>query len=333
MLVLCKKENCAQNESGVCSVRGEIQLDEMGKCLSMVEMPEEKIEPEVIKKPLDGVVICLDAGHEKKANRSPSIPEYYESEMAWQLLLLLKKELNNLGALVTMTRISINEVKSLMDRGMFSRGADLFLSLHSNAVGNGMNETIDYVAVYHLTNDTTTDVDDISAEVAKYLAPVIARTMNVKQGYKILTRKSSNDRNKDGIMNDNYYGVLNGARIAGTPGLILEHSFHTNTNSVRWLLEKSNLERLAKEEADAIAEYFVNRGGKKNPDYVCRIRVANVPEGDVLYVRKDPTHKSEVMGSLKWNDKNIYTIVEEENGWGKLKSGLGWINLGYTEII
>ena len=29
----------------------------------------------------------------------------------------------------------------------------------------------------------------------------------------------------------------------------------------------------------------------------------------------------------------IYTITEESNGWGKLKSGAGWINLKYTEKL
>lgn len=29
----------------------------------------------------------------------------------------------------------------------------------------------------------------------------------------------------------------------------------------------------------------------------------------------------------------VYTIVEEKNGWGKLKSGAGWINLKYTSKI
>lgn len=29
----------------------------------------------------------------------------------------------------------------------------------------------------------------------------------------------------------------------------------------------------------------------------------------------------------------IYTIVEESNGWGKLKSGIGWINLKYTQKL
>ena len=28
-----------------------------------------------------------------------------------------------------------------------------------------------------------------------------------------------------------------------------------------------------------------------------------------------------------------YTIVQEKNGWGKLKSGVGWISLKYTEKV
>ena len=33
------------------------------------------------------------------------------------------------------------------------------------------------------------------------------------------------------------------------------------------------------------------------------------------------------------NRGQIYTIVEEKNGWGKLKSGAGWISLKYTKRI
>lgn len=32
-------------------------------------------------------------------------------------------------------------------------------------------------------------------------------------------------------------------------------------------------------------------------------------------------------------DAGVYTIVEEKNGWGKLKSGEGWINLKYTRRV
>ena len=38
-----------------------------------------------------------------------------------------------------------------------------------------------------------------------------------------------------------------------------------------------------------------------------------------------------ITGCIK--DKGIYTIVEEKDGWGKLKSGAGWISLSYTEKV
>ena len=72
----------------------------------------------------------------------------------------------------------------------YSRGCDLFISDHSNAVGSGINEAVDYVAVYHLTEDSTTRVDDISKEIAGKLARLIADVMGTSQGWRLVTRKS-----------------------------------------------------------------------------------------------------------------------------------------------
>lgn len=202
------------------------------------------------------IKICIDAGHYGKYNRSSANKKYYESEAMWKLHLLQKKYLEAYGFEVIVTRPNqINDL-SLNSRGKKAKGCALFISDHSNAVGSGVNESVDYAAVYHLTSDTTTTCDEISQEVAKKLAPVIAKVMETKQGHKVLTRKSDNDRNGDGIMNDNYYGVLHGARLVEVPALILEHSFHTNTRSTNWLLDDGNLDKLAKAEADAIADYF-----------------------------------------------------------------------------
>ena len=67
------------------------------------------------------------------------------------------------------------QTRPFFDRGMTSKGCDLFLSDHSNAVGSGMNESVDYVAVYHLVDDTTTEIDDISKRIAEQLAPCHSR--------------------------------------------------------------------------------------------------------------------------------------------------------------
>lgn len=201
-------------------------------------------------------IVCLDAGHYGKYNRSPAVKSYYESDMAWKLHLLLKGELESYDIQVETTRANKDKDLGLKARGRASEGCDLMLSLHSNAVGSRVNESVDYVAVYHLYEDAGTDVDDKSKALAKMLAPVIADTMGVKQGATVLTRRGNGDHNGDGFLNDNYYSVLNGCRLVGTPGLILEHSFHTNTQATKWLLDDANLVKLAKAEAAVVADFF-----------------------------------------------------------------------------
>lgn len=50
-----------------------------------------------------------------------------------------------------------------------------------------------------------------------------------------------------------------------------------------------------------------------------------------LNIRKYANAKSQKVGTI--TDHGVYTIVETDNGWGKLKSGLGWICLKYTKVV
>jgi hypothetical protein len=63
------------------------------------------------------------------------------------------------------------------------------------------------------------------------------------------------------------------------------------------------------------------------------IKVDKVEKGDVLNIRKEPNANAEITGKLAYNDPNTYTIIEVKNGWGRLKSGIGWINLHYTKNV
>jgi len=49
---------------------------------------------------------------------------------------------------------------------------------------------------------------------------------------------------------------------------------------------------------------------------------------DVLRVRAGAGTTYKVNTTVKKDE--VYTIIEEKNGWGKLKSGAGWISLAYT---
>ncbi|MEA4964800.1 MAG: N-acetylmuramoyl-L-alanine amidase [Oscillospiraceae bacterium] len=63
-----------------------------------------------------------------------------------------------------------------------------------------------------------------------------------------------------------------------------------------------------------------------DPDYVVRVTAQSG-----LNVRKGPGTGYGVVMSLPHGGG--YTIVEEQDGWGKLKSGAGWICLKYTERV
>ncbi|MBQ8042609.1 MAG: N-acetylmuramoyl-L-alanine amidase [Clostridia bacterium] len=63
-------------------------------------------------------------------------------------------------------------------------------------------------------------------------------------------------------------------------------------------------------------------GTSKTVNY--RVRIT----ADSLNVRKEPNATAKVATTVAKG--NVFTIVEEKNGWGKLKSGAGWINLSYT---
>lgn len=52
---------------------------------------------------------------------------------------------------------------------------------------------------------------------------------------------------------------------------------------------------------------------------------------DLLNVRIGPGTSYGIVRTVSKN--GIYTIVEESNGWGKLKSGAGWIKLSYTKRV
>lgn len=49
---------------------------------------------------------------------------------------------------------------------------------------------------------------------------------------------------------------------------------------------------------------------------------------DELNIRKGPGTNYDVVGTI--SKGGVYTIVKEQNGWGFLKSGIGWISLRYV---
>lgn len=264
------------------------------------------------------IKICIDAGHYGEYNQSPCNEEYFESVMTWKLHLKLKKYLEGYGIKVITTRSDQTKDLALASRGKKANGCDLFISLHSNAVGSYADEAIDYPIVYVPVSGK---VDDLGKKLAERVAAVMD------------TKQDGRSKSKPGNKGD-WYGVIRGAASVGVPGILIEHSFHTNTRSTEWLLKDGNLDNLAKAEAEVIAKYFgtgriTQNTSTSKQDGFSPYKVKVIC--DSLNIRKTPNFKrSDIVGAI--TNKGTYTIIGETVAdgvtFGKLKSGKGWISLG-----
>lgn len=201
--------------------------------------------------------VCLDAGHYGKYNRSPVLTSYYESDMTWKLHNYLADELKARGIEVVKTRTNQATDRELVSRGYASKGCDLFLSLHSNAASNS---TAAYAVCIYMRGNASKTYDDKSKDLANKLVKTVAQTMGV--GYKTYCKEYVGDRDGNGKQDDEWYGVLQGAKQAGVPGIIVEHGFHTNLKDAQWLSNDSNLKKMAAAEAETIASWL---GAKTTP--------------------------------------------------------------------
>lgn len=211
------------------------------------------------------IKIMIDPGHYSYYNRSIVYSPYWESVMTWKLSNYLQKELQALGVHADLTKSSLDEDPSLNDRGFSSKGYDFFISMHSNA---GAYESMDQPLAFVYQDLPWTDIDDISKELGGLIANKVSEVMETKQKGSTAQRKGTGDWDRNGINDDEWYSVLFASRFVGTPGILMEHSFHTNYRSSVWLYNDDNLKNLAKEEAEVIYDYFNKIKPQETPELI-----------------------------------------------------------------
>lgn len=86
--------------------------------------------------------------------------------------------------------------------------------------------------------------------------------------------------------------------------------------------------------ADGHTVIVLSNGSKANQIATTTVTVENYKvkvTASKLNVRNQPNSNGAIITQVSKNE--IYTIIEEKEGWGKLKSGAGWIYLEYTQRI
>lgn len=131
--------------------------------------------------------------------------------------------------------------------------------------------------------------------------------------------------------------------VCNFPTVLFEGGFMDTDSNIAIITSESGQRAYAKGVADAIIEYF---GLVKNNVTVpinTNVQTACVPQmensvsyqvkitADVLNVRSGAGADCKINTTVKKGE--VYTIVAESNGWGKLKSGAGWISLFYTSNV
>ena len=208
------------------------------------------------------IKVTIDPGHDEKSNVSPTVKSYIEGKQMFILAGYLAEALAEYGIETEITRKKVTDNPAITDRGKHAdkNGSRLFISLHSNAPGpnkdGSYDTTITGTCVYYSLTDAK------NKALAESLGKAIAQTMgHTFRG--ALTREYS-AAHKDW----DYYGVLRGAAQNGCKAaFLIEHGFHTCPKDAGFLLSSANLKKLAKAEAQVIADYL----GENKQVYVAQV--------------------------------------------------------------
>ncbi|OBY11895.1 N-acetylmuramoyl-L-alanine amidase [Clostridium paraputrificum] len=187
---------------------------------------------------------------------------------------------------------SVNAQLQAIVRKANSQKLDLFLSLHLNAGGGTGAE------VY------TTNTSGAKSEAKKLIDTYCNRTGFKNRGHK--------------------YAEFYVLRHTVAPAMLIEMAFvDTEADYKKW--NDLGAELIANAIVEGITGQVVQEKPVETPSttsYTVKITA------DVLNVRAGAGTNYKVNTQVRKGE--VYTIVGESNGWGKLKSGAGWISLKYT---
>jgi len=268
--------------------------------------------------------ICIDPGHGQYGNPGVTKP-YYEGTQMFKLSQLQKTELEKYeNVTVVITRKKVSDDPSLAARGQMATGFDLFISNHSNAPGTG--------AANYNTITGTVILDSVTRPnkpLATAMGEAVAKVMG--HHFRGITYKKNNS-------GTDWYGVLRSAIASGCKNaMLIEHGFHTNPKDCGFLLQDSNLKKLAEAEVKVIAAHYglKLKGSSKQPETkIINKTTATVDQAKTWAKNNGATDLFISLADIFWklatavgiNPVLVYAQSAKETGYGKFK---GVLNEGY----
>ena len=191
--------------------------------------------PQKEDKPVSKKIVCLDPGHGPGCINGAPDGSYKEYEFAWDMGQRVKAYLERCGVSVVLTRTETG-YPSLTQRAQTSNsaGADLFVSLHSNAAGNdGWYDASGFLVYTSAAGET--------AGRNKAARAILDRA-----------KEAGVSIHGAGLAHE-LYTVL--AKTAA-PACLIEYGFHTSRDDVALLKDSAYRDKLARATARGACDYL-----------------------------------------------------------------------------
>jgi len=221
-------------------------------------------------------IIVLDAGHGGKDPGAVGYKRYREKIVVLQIAKELKEILKSRGYKVYMTRENDKFIK-LRNRTQYAnrKNADLFISIHANAVGKKSAKKAYGIECYFLDKSRSSRAKKVAAqensadmsEMDFYGKESFLHTLNshniiaanklaidLQRGMLSSLRKSYK-KIKDGGVRPAPFWVLVGAQM---PAVLVEVGFITNPMEAKRLVKRNYQKKLALGLANGVERYFLN---------------------------------------------------------------------------
>ena len=221
-----------------------------------------------------GLMIALNPGH-GGADGGAGANGANEADMTWKIAMYCKAKLEmyqDVKVFLTRTQYETVSVKERVDRAA-GAGCDVYVSLHINAGGgSGAEVWVPYNSGYHNSAHVVGERlgENIVYELAKLgiknrgtSTRIIDDELNDHYGY-----DSDGDGKNDTYAD--YYGDIRYSRLAGMPGIIVEHAFIDSSDYWNYLNADYKLRALGEADARGIAQTY---GLTTEPDDLNRIRM------------------------------------------------------------
>lgn len=298
----------------------------------------KKEEPQMATKVFK---VAIDAGHGSDTAGKRTPDGYREHWIDVRCAVFAEEAFNRCG--IEVFRCAWNDTNynddadiSLGTRQSLIKNAkcDAAVSIHANAYGDGktFNTAEGVETFYHSSAGNALDSARLAKAIHSYLI------------------QGTSQRNR-GVKTNNF--AMCNAKNMGVPAAaLIEMAFMTNAREAELMKQDSFLIEVAEELVHGVCDYlgvtYIPRGQVAvKPVIPTPTPVEPAPAPSIIFpykarvtcnvlnVRRGPGTNNTVIRTVRKNE--VYTIMEEQNGWGLLKSYVskrnGWICLDYVSKL